>query len=114
MSNKESKLGETPLPDGMVRVFRDNGRDGLSYLTQQAVKYIPIGDKIDLNLGRDPEVIHELIKLRTFRTDLILQINGTSEFRKIGGDGAFKEEKANLVGGDDQEHLTERQRNAHV
>src|SRR6187549_1918681 len=59
-----SKLGTTPLPDGVVRVFRDNGRDGLSYLTQQAVKYIPIGDKIEVNLGVDPEVIFELIKLR--------------------------------------------------
>ena len=106
-----SKLGTTPLPDGVVRVFRDNGRDGLSYLTQQATKYIPIGDKIELNLGRDPEVIHELIKLRTFCTDLILQINGTSEFRKIGGDGAFKKENASLVGWDDHEILTERIRN---
>ena len=29
-NDKESKLGTTPLPDGMVRVFRQNGRDGLS------------------------------------------------------------------------------------
>ena len=106
-----SKLGTTPLPDGIVRVFRDNGRDGLSYLTQQATKYIPIGDKIELNLGRDPEVIHELVRLRSFRTDLILQINGTNEFRKIGGDGAFKEENATLVGWDDHDNLSERIRN---
>ena len=110
-NDEASKLGTTPLPDGTVRVFRDNGRDGLSYLTQQATKYIPIGDKIELNLGRDPEVIHELIKLRSFRTDLSLQINGTSEFRKIGGDGAFKEENATLVGWDDHEILSERIRN---
>ena len=50
-----SKLGTTPLPDGIVRVFRHNGRDGLSYLTQQSIKYIPIGDKIELNLGPDPK-----------------------------------------------------------
>ena len=110
-NDKESKLGTSPLPDGTVRVFRDNGRDGLSYLTQQAIKYVPIGDKIELNLGKDPEVIHELVKLRTFRTDLILQITGTNEFRKIGGDGVFKEEKATLVGWDDHEVLTERIRN---
>lgn len=110
-NDEASKLGTTPLPDGVVRVFRDNGRDGLSYLTQQAIKYVPIGDKIELNLGRDPEVIHELIKLRTFRTDLILRINGTNEFRKIGGDGVFKEENATLVGWDDHEILTERIRN---
>ena len=74
-------------------------------LTQQAVKYIPIGDKIELNLGVDPEVIFELIKLRVFRSDLILQINGTNEFRKIGGDGAFKEENATLVGWDGSRDL---------
>jgi hypothetical protein len=69
-NNKESKLGTSPLPDGVVRVFRDNGRDGLSYLTQQTVKYIPIGDKIELNLGPDPEVIFEWIKLKTQRSDI--------------------------------------------
>ena len=110
-NDEESKLGTTPLPDGMVRVFRDNGQDGLSYLTQQSIKYVPIGDKIELNLGVDPEVIFELIKLRTFRSDMILQINGTSEFRKIGGDGTFKEENATLVGWDDHERMTQRIRN---
>ena len=31
-NDKDSKLGTTPLPDGTVRVFRQNGRDGLSFL----------------------------------------------------------------------------------
>ena len=66
-NNTESKLGTTPLPNGVVRVYRENGRDGLSYLTQQTIKYIPIGDKIELNLGLDPNVIFELIKLRSWR-----------------------------------------------
>src|SRR4051812_2324370 len=58
-NKKEDKLGTTPLPDGVVRVFRDNGRDGLSFLMQQAIKYVPIGDKIELNLGPDRNVIFE-------------------------------------------------------
>jgi hypothetical protein len=33
-NDKDSKLGTTPLPNGTVRLFRENGRDGLSYLTQ--------------------------------------------------------------------------------
>ena len=53
-NDKDSKLGTTPLPDGTVRVFRQNGRDGLSFLVAQPIKYIPIGDKIELNLGPDP------------------------------------------------------------
>src|SRR5207244_9826470 len=73
-NNKESKLGTTPLPDGVVRVFRDNGRDGLSYLAGQSIKYVPIGDKIELNLGPDPNVVFELIKLRASRDDIWMQL----------------------------------------
>jgi hypothetical protein len=87
MTNDEkSKLGTTPLPDGVVRVFRDNGRDGLSYLTQQSIKYIPIGDKIELNLGADPEVVFELIKLRTFRDAIWMQNQWNNEL-SAGGPG---------------------------
>ncbi len=86
-NNKESKLGTTPMPDGMVRVFRQNGRDGLSYLVAQTIKYVPIGDKIELNLGSDPEVIFELIKLRTWRDDIWMQVNGTNIFRRVGSAG---------------------------
>jgi hypothetical protein len=110
-NNEESKLGTTPLPDGVVRVFRDNGRDGLSYLAQQQIKYVPIGDKIELNLGPDPEVIFELIKLRVFRSDLWLQIGGQRTLRKIGGDEVVRIENAALVGWDDHEIFTQRIRN---
>ena len=67
-NDKASGLGQSPLPDGMFRVFRDNQRGGLSFLTAQPIKYIPIGDKIELNLGRDPNVLFDLVKLRAFGT----------------------------------------------
>src|SRR5207244_10219863 len=41
-NNKESKLGTSPLPDGVVRVFRENGRDGLDYPTPPRVKSLAI------------------------------------------------------------------------
>jgi len=110
-NDEESKLGTTPLPDGIVRVFRDNGRDGLSYLTQQQIKYIPIGDKIELNLGPDPEVIFELIKSRSYRDNFWLQIHGTTEYRKVGGDGIAKVENATVAGWDDHEVYSQRIRN---
>ena len=50
----------------------------------------------------------ELIKLKIFRSDLILQIHGTNEFRKIGGEGVFKEENASLVGWTDHEIFSQR------
>ena len=92
-NDKESKLGTTPLPDGIVRVFRNNGRDGLSYLTQQNVKYIPIGDKIELNLGVDPEVVFNLTKLRASRDHVWMQINGKNVFNEVGDDAADTEAK---------------------
>ena len=110
-NNVESKLGTSPLPDGTVRVFKDNGRGGLSYLAQQNTKYIPIGDKIELNLGVDPEVIFELIKLRVFRNELWLRIGSTSTYRKVGGDGEVRVENARLTGWDDHEIYTQRIRN---
>jgi hypothetical protein len=110
-NNEESKLGTSPLPDGVVRVFRDNGRDGLSYLTQQSVKYIPIGDKIELNLGPDPEVIFELIKLRTSRSDIWFQVNGVNVFHKLDEPGFRAEPNMSVVGWADHEVYAQRIRN---
>ena len=110
-NNKDSKLGTSPLPDGVVRVFRDNGRDGLSYLTQQSVKYIPIGDKIELNLGPDPEVIFEWIKLKTHRSDIWFQVNGVNVFHKLDEQGFRAEPNMTVVGWDDHEIYSQRVRN---
>ncbi len=110
-NNKDSKLGDSPLPDGVVRVFRDNGRDGLSYLTQQQVKYIPIGDKIELNLGQDPEVIFEWLKLKTHRSDIWFQVNGVNVFHKLGEPGFRAEPNMTVVAWDDHELYTQRIRN---
>ncbi len=109
-NEKDSKLGTTPLPDGIVRVFRDNGRDGLSYLAEQAVKYIPIGDKIELNLGRDPNVIFELVKLRASRDEIWLHVNGTDIFRQVGG-AVQIEVNSSVVGWDEHGVYTQRVRN---
>jgi hypothetical protein len=110
-NDEESKLGTTPLPDGTVRVFRANGRDGLSYLTQQQIQYVPIGDTIELNLGPDPEVTFELFKLRSYRGNFWLQINGTTKYRKVGGDEIAKAENATVAGWDDHEVYARRIRN---
>jgi hypothetical protein len=61
-NDTEHKLGATPLPDGLVRTFRDNGKDGLAFLGQQSCKYVPIKADIELNVGQDDEVVakHDL------------------------------------------------------
>jgi hypothetical protein len=110
-NNKDSKLGASPLPNGAVRIFRDNGRDGLSYLAEKSIKYIPIGDKIELNLGPDPEVIFEWIKLKTHRSDIWFQVNGVNVFHKLDEAGFRAEPNMTVVGWDDHELYTQRIRN---
>jgi hypothetical protein len=110
-NDQESKLGTTPLPDGVVRVLRDNGRDGLSYLATQSVKYIPIGDKIELNLGRDPNVIFELIKLRTWRDEIWMKRGAANTFLRVGQPGVQIAVNSSVVGWDDHEVYAQRVRN---
>jgi hypothetical protein len=110
-NNEESKLGTTPLPDGVVRVFRDNGRDGLSYLAQQSIKYIPVGHKIELNLGPDPEVVFQLVKVRSLRDEIWMQINGINVFHQVGSNQLRAETNAAVVGWDDRSVYVQRIRN---
>ena len=88
-NDKASTLGETPLPDGVVRLFRHNGHDGLSFVTAQSIKYVPIGDKIELNLGPDPEVVCEWIKQRVWRSHVWMHVDGTNVYRQVD-DGAVQ------------------------
>ena len=110
-NDKESKLGTTPLPDGVVRVFRDNGRDGLSFLMAQSIKYIAIGDKIELNLGPDPEVIFELIKLKVWRDNIWLRVDGTDVYRRVDVPNIQIQVRSSVVGWDDHTIYTQRVRN---
>jgi len=66
-NDEKHKLGESPLPNGLVRIFRDNGRDGLSYLGEQLVRYVPIDADIEVNLGPDDLVVYETRKMATTR-----------------------------------------------
>jgi hypothetical protein len=110
-NDKDSKLGTSPLPNGNVRIVRDNGRDGLSYLATQSIKYIPIGDKIELNLGADPEVIFELIKLKAFRDNIWMKLRGVDVFRNVDTDAAQIGVRSTVAGWDDHAVYTQRIRN---
>jgi len=110
-NDKASKLGTTPLPDGVVRVFRNNGRDGLSFLAAQSIKYVPIGDKIELNLGLDPEVIFELVKLRVWRDNIWMGGHGASVYRRVEDGAVAIDVHSSVAGWDDHAYYSQRIRN---
>jgi hypothetical protein len=105
-----SDLGSTPLPDGVVRLFRDNGREGLSFLLQQTIKYVPVGQEIELNLGVDPEVIHERILQRAWRDNFWYQRSGANVYYSPAQGHRIKINDA-VTGWDDHQRWMERIRN---
>jgi len=72
-NDKEHKMGDSPLPDGVIRVFRETGQGGLSFFTTQATKYIPIKEKIELNVGKDDQVVYEQVVLDVARQNFIYE-----------------------------------------
>jgi hypothetical protein len=68
-NDKEHELGETPIPGGMLKVYRNAGDVGhLSYTGQSSFKYIPVDEDVELNLGAVANVVVEP-KLMNFQTE---------------------------------------------
>jgi hypothetical protein len=57
-NDEKSKLGKEPLPDGSVMALRTVSADNLySFVGRTNVKYIPIGEQVEMELGNDREVL---------------------------------------------------------
>jgi hypothetical protein len=68
-NDKEHKLGETPIPGGLLKVYRDISDQGhLSYTGQSSFKYIPVDEDVELNLGTVANLVVEP-KLMDFKTE---------------------------------------------
>ncbi len=68
-NDTEHKLGETPIPGGLLKVYRNVDTGGhLSYTGQSSFKYIPVDEDVELNLGAVADVVVKP-KLMDFKTD---------------------------------------------
>ena len=110
-NDADHKMGESPLPDGIIRVFRENGRDGLNFYVAQSVKYIPIKEKVELNVGKDDQIVYERVVLDLARQNFLYDhappvVVGWEETRKWQEevrnyrDKAIKIEMRHVLGGD--------------
>ena len=72
-----SRLGKEPLPDGTVKAFRLANPEGLyAFVGATQVKYIPINEFVELELGADPEVLVKPTLLNWRKTDLRFDAKG--------------------------------------
>ncbi|MHC4116980.1 MAG: DUF4139 domain-containing protein [Planctomycetota bacterium] len=68
-NDEKHELGETPIPGGMLKVYRGVGDAGhLSYTGQSSFKYIPVDEDVELNLGAIANVVVEP-KLMNFESE---------------------------------------------
>jgi len=49
-------LGVAPLPDGMVRLYSEYANKDLAYVGGTSTKYVPIGDRVEVNVGTDGDI----------------------------------------------------------
>ena len=67
-NDEEHKLGDTPIPGGRLKVYRNvDEQQHLSYAGQSNFKYIPVDEEVELNLGAVQNVVVEP-KLMDYRT----------------------------------------------
>jgi hypothetical protein len=68
-NDEEHNLGETPIPNGTVKIYSQADSKGyLSYVGGTSVKYIPVDEEVELNLGPARLVSVEPM-LMDFKTD---------------------------------------------
>jgi hypothetical protein len=72
-NDEEHKLGKEPLPDGLIRLYRNAGAGRLGWLGVLASKYIPRGDEVKINVGPDAECTLKSKRLSLKKKDLSFQ-----------------------------------------
>jgi len=85
-NDEDHELGETPIPGGVLKVYRSvDEAEHLSYTGQSSFKYIPVDEDVELNLGAVSDVVVEpkLMDYRTanYRFDRDGNIAGWDEIR---------------------------------
>ena len=76
-NDKKSKLGNEPLPDGAMKAFRFVTDDNLyAFVGGTSVKYVPVDEQVELELGKDLEVLIKPMLMNWEKTDLRFDANG--------------------------------------
>jgi hypothetical protein len=87
VNDEKHNLGKTPIPNGNVKVYATADSEGyLSYIGGMDVKYIPVGNEVELELGPDRlvSIVPTLMSFKTenYRYDGHKNIAGWDEVRQ--------------------------------
>jgi len=103
-NDKKSSLGEAPLPEGRIQIYRKNQQGSLTYIAGLALKYTSVSEKVELNSGVDPEIYFELVNLKNWRDNIWMHYPKAKVYRRVG-DGHIKVDHNSRVSGWDDHSL---------
>ena len=87
-NDQEHNLGETPLPGGKIQIFGQvNQGSGLRYVGSDKLKYIPLKQKVELNLGASDKVKVEPKVIKYQKENIVFDedgdVNGFEEVKEF-------------------------------
>jgi len=74
-NNEEHKLGKEPMPDGLLRLYKQMAGGRLGYMGQVVNKYIPKNEEVKVNVGPDAECTMNESRLSLKKKDLTFRNN---------------------------------------
>ncbi|MBN1766480.1 MAG: zf-HC2 domain-containing protein [Sedimentisphaerales bacterium] len=86
-NDEEHKLGRTPIPDGIIKIYRQiNEQENLSFVGGSYMKYIPVNEEVELDLGPAQKVMVEpkvmAMHTENYIFDYKANISGWDEVRE--------------------------------
>ena len=74
-NDEEHKLGKEPMPDGLLRLYKQMDGGRLGYMGQVLNKYIPKNEEVKVNVGPDAECTLKEKRLTCKKKDLAFRSN---------------------------------------
>jgi len=104
LNNKDSALGEAPLPQGKIQIYQDNSQGSLSYIAGVNFNYVAIGEKVELNTGANPQIFFKQMNLKNWRDNIWMYYRKGNVYRRVD-DGHIKVDHNATVAGWDEHRI---------
>jgi len=100
-NDQEANLGESPLPSGTIQLYQGNEYGGLSYIAVLPLKYTSIGDKVELNMGQNPDIYFDLVNLKNWRDNIWMHYKKGNLYRRVDDGNMIIEHNSQVAGWDE-------------
>lgn len=99
-SPKNKGLGESPLPNGDVRVFARVPNNGLRYVGKTDTLQVPVEAEMEVVLGSDPDFRFRSDALSRVRERFVMRLKGVAVYQELTEGNIKPEPDSRLVGFD--------------